>query len=240
MKRFVIVIISLSIFIILIALNYLLWDRENLVAAGESSQANIDALTRINMTLNQEKSRMEQETEKLKAQIEALQGKIEDLETEINKRNVLVDDMRKFIQSIKMKIDVEPIKKVTTDWVTSLREKRYSDAYLSGSANCVYWGNNWSMRMFSDYFEQNVENIQLLFDEEKSRTAIEVIPVKTSDWEMSVYARVQVTLKEGALQDYLKPGKNIIHLVYTYSERVEQWYITSVFSEEIISREEDE
>jgi hypothetical protein len=55
---------------------------------------------------------------------------------------------------------------------------------------------------------------------------------------MSVYVRVNVTLKEGAIQDYLKQGENILHLACTYGEKTDQWTITSVFSEEVAAKEE--
>ena len=69
MKRFVVVVTSLFIIFVFIALNYLLWDRESLVSMGENSQASIEALGRINMALNEDKSRLEKQIEELNNQI---------------------------------------------------------------------------------------------------------------------------------------------------------------------------
>lgn len=236
MKRFVVIVTSLLIIFVFIALNYLLWDREALVTQGESNQASIEALTRMNMTLNQEKSNLEQQAADLKKQIEGLEGKIKGLENDIVIQKSITEDKTKFIVSMKEHIDSSPVRTMTLDWIDNINGAEFSEAYLKGGASCSFWGNYWSIQVLSDYFDQNVEQIKIMQDEE-SKPIIDIIPIKTPDWEMSVYIRVQVTLKEGAKQDFLKQGENVLHMTCNYMERLNQWMITSVFSEEATSQE---
>jgi cell division protein FtsB len=219
------------IIFVFIALNYLLWDRESLVTQGESNQASIEALTRMNMTLNQEKSNLEQQASELKKQIEGLEDGIKGLEAELVIQKKVTEDKTKFILSMKEHINPSPVRTISLEWINNIMDGKYSEAYLKGGASCSFWGNYWSLRIFTDYFDQNVEQIQFMQNGE-AEPNIDVIPIKTADWEMSVYIRVHVTLKEGAEQNYLKQGENVLHMTCTYVERLDQWMITSVFSEE--------
>ena len=230
MKRFVVIITSLLIIFVFVALNYLLWDRESLVAQGESNLANIDTLTRMNMTLNQEKNTLEQQVTDLKKQIQNLEGRIKGLEGEINIQKSVTEEKVKMVMDMKDQINPVPVKTMTLEWVNNIMEKKYSEAYLKGGTSCSFWGNYWSMRSLADYFDQNIEQIQLVKNEE-SKPIIEVIPINTPDWEMSVYIRVDVTLKDEAELDYLKEGENVLHMTCNYVQRLDQWTITSVFSE---------
>jgi cell division protein FtsB len=237
MKRFIVIITSLLIIFVFVALNYLIWDRESLVALSESNQSSIDTLTRLNMTLNQEKNRLEQQIEELNKQIEELNEKIKNIESDVRDKQLISDEKTRFIQTLKSHIDLTPLKKTMLNWVNSLSEKNYTEAYLEGGTDCSFWGNYWTMRIFSDYFEQNVDKMQVAVDEETGLAKIEVVPIKTPDWEMSVYIHVNVTLADDGIEDYLKQGANVLHLTCTYDERLEQWMITSVFSEEVTIQE---
>lgn len=236
MKRFVMIVTSLLIIFVFIALNYLLWDRENLVTQSESNQASIEALTRMNMTLNQEKNSLEQQISELKQQKKGLEEKIKGLESEIAAQKGITDEKVKFIQNMKEHIDTRPLEAMTLQWVSAIIDGKYSEAYLKGGTNCSFWGNSWSLRIFTDYFEQNVEQIQFVQNKE-SKPNINIIPIKTPDWEMSVYIRVHVTLKDGADQTYLKPGENVLHMACTYAQQLDQWVINSIFSEEATAHE---
>ena len=236
MKRFVVIVTSLLIIFVFIALNYLLWDRESLVTQGESNQASIEALSRMNMTLNQEKNNLEQYAADLKKQIESLEDTIQGLKNDITIQESITEEKVRFILSMKEQIDPRPVEIMTLEWVNSIIGKKYSEAYLKGGTSCSFWGNYWSLRTFADYFDQNVEQIELVQNGD-SKPTIEVIPISTPDWEMSVYVRVQVTLREGAEQTYLKKGENVLHMTCTYTERLDQWSITSVFSGEATLQE---
>lgn len=233
MKRFVVIITSILVLFVFIALNYLLWDRENLVTQGKDNQASIETLTRMNMTLNQEKSRLEQQVTELQKQIQGLEDKVKELQSNVLEQKKIADERTSFITKLKTQLDIEPVREKSVTWINTIQSKKYTEAFRWGGVSCSYWGNYWTLRIFTDYFDQNVEQIQVVLDEETSQPVVEVVPIKTPDWEMSIYMRVNVTLKDGAVLDFLKPGENILHLTCTYGETLEQWTITSVFSEEI-------
>ena len=166
----------------------------------------------------------------MKKQIQNLEGRIKGLEGEINIQKSVTEEKVKMVMDMKDQINPVPVKTMTLEWVNNIMEKKYSEAFLKGGTSCSFWGNYWSMRSLADYFDQNIEQIQLVKNEE-SKPIIEVIPINTPDWEMSVYIRVDVTLKDEAELDYLKEGENVLHMTCNYVQRLDQWTITSVFSE---------
>jgi|GEM_PF-722626 len=229
MKRFVVIVTSLLIIFVFIALNYLLWDRESLVTLRESNQASIDALSRINMTLNEDKSRLEKQIDELNNQIRDGNEKIEQLEAQIQSLQSELDDKLQFISVLKTRIDHEPIRSTTMAWIHNIAEKNYPVAFLKSESDCRFWGNVWSLKSFSDYFDANIASIEPVYEgEEQKQPVIEIKPSDTPDWEMQVLVHVNVELTENANQEYLKQGQNVLRFLYTYSTRIDQWLITSV------------
>lgn len=229
MKRFVVVVTSLLIIFVFIALNYLLWDRESLVTLRESNQASIDALSRINMTLNEDKSRLEKQIEELNSQIRAGNEKTEELEAKIQSLENDLNDKLQFISILKTQVNPVPVQNATNEWINAVTGGNYASAFLKSESNCRFWDEVWSLKTFSDYFERNIALIEPVLDgEEQTQPVIEVTPSDTPDWEMQALIRVNVELLEGANQKYLKQGQNVLKFLYTYSTRVDQWVITSI------------
>jgi len=231
MKRFVVIVTSLFIIFVFIALNYLLWDRESLVKLRKADPASIDALGRINMSRSNEKNWLEQHNGELKSQIEELKKKIKELEANIINQQQLIDNNTQFIIEMKHQIDPEPLQLAAEEWVNLISGAEYEEAYARAASNCKFWGNIWTIRMFSDYFVQNVEKIQLMHNNETKKPMVEVIPSQTADWEMNVSVHVRTVMKEGARQDYLRQEENILRFTFIYSERLEQWLINSITTE---------
>lgn len=240
MKRFVVIVTSLMIIFVFIALNYLLWDRESLVTLRESNQASIDALSRINMNLSEENSKLTRQIEEMRGQMEALNSKIQELENTNLQQQQIIDELRGFILDLKAHIDPEPVRSEAYEWINSISEKNFDKALLKLSSLCTFWGNNWTPRMFTGYFEHNVKNIQVMVNPEDNKPLIEVIPYQTSDFNVKAVIRVYAELNEGAVQEYLKHGENIIEMDFTYNDRLEQWIITSVSSEPVENSGTDE
>lgn len=235
MKRFVVIITSLLIIFVFIALNYLLWDRESLVTLRESNQASIDALSRINMNLSEENSKLTRQAEEMKVQIEELTEKVRELEESNLEQQLVIEEQKQFILDLKTRINPEPVIAEAIDWVNSINEKNFDKAFLKSSALCSFWGNNWTPRIFSNYFVQNVKDVQLVLNAEEPSSSIEVIPYQTPDYNVKVNLRVYVELTEKSIGEYLQQGENIIELDFTYNDRLDQWVIKAVSSEPVAS-----
>jgi len=237
MKRFVVIVTSLLIIFVFVALNYLLLDRESLLNLRESNQASIDALSRINMNLSEEKSRLLDQTDNLSTRVAELEAKVKTLDGIIKDQDTKINDQTEFILAMKKQINPLPVKTAAIDWINMLSVKYLGSAFMKSEENCKYWQSDWTLSMFTGYFEQNLESIQLVLTEDEQQPIIEVIPASTTDWHVNVEVHVQVKLKENAKDDYLKNGENILKLTYNYNERIEQWLISSVSSEAVETEE---
>lgn len=231
MKRFVVIVTSLIIIFVFVALNYLLLDRESLVNLRESNQASIDALSRINMNLSEEKSRLIDQNENLLTRISELETKVKTLEESIKEQQDKIEGQTEFILALKMHINPLPVRTAAIEWVNLLSENHIPSAFIKSEEDCMYWNNKWNLRAFTGYFEQNVESIQLILAGDDQQPIVEVTPSQSEDWYVNADVRVQVKLKENAREDYLKNGENILKLMYNYNDRIEQWLISSVSSE---------
>lgn len=240
MKRFVVIITSLLIIFVFVALNYLLWDRESLVTLRESNQASIDALSRINMSLGEEKTRLEEKNRTLTEQVKELERKIEELEANIEAQQGEFDSKAEFLLAMKKQLNPLPVRTAALEWIDLLYQKSYSSAFMAGESNCMYWGKAWNLRHFTEYFEKNIEKIELMLVGEEQQPVIEVVPSSTPDWNVNVSVHIQAELKENADDSLLKPGENVLNLIYTYNERVEKWLIISVTSEAVEAEEPPE
>ena len=239
MKRFVVIVTSLLIIFVFVALNYLLWDRESLVTLRESNQASIDALSRINMNLGDEKSRLTDHNSILTEQVSELEAKVKDLEKNVLDQKNRISEQTEFILSMKMQLNPLPVETAALGWVNMLSERSFGTAFMKSETDCRYWQSKWNLRTFTDYFEGNLEQIQIKLDEEQQPN-IGVNPLLSEDWYINVDVHVLVDLKDNAKEDYLKQGENILKLTYTYDERIEQWLISSVSSEAIEAQEPQE
>jgi len=233
MKRFVVIVTSLMIIFVFIALNYLLWDRESLVTLRDSNQASIDALSRINMNLSEENSKLSRQIEEMRGQMEALNEKIKELEDINQEQQDVIGELEKFILELKSHINPQPVETEAYEWINSISGKNFDKALLKFSSTCTFWGNNWTPRMFTNYIVNNVVNIKPVINTENNKPEIEIIPYQTPDFNVKAVLRVHVDLNDGATQEYLKEGENIIELDFTYNDRLEQWTITSVSSEAV-------
>ncbi len=233
MKRFVVIVTSLLIIFVFIALNYLIWDREDLLTIRESNQASIDALSRINMSLNEDKNRLEKQVEELDSQVKDQEEKITELEESLQTLQEEADNKLQFILALKSQINTQPLQNLTIDWINALAEKNFPVAYIKNGSNCTFWGEMWSLKVFSDFFDENVESIEPIVRGEEQKPVLEVIPTEKPDWEIKICIEVDVKLAEGVEQEYISQGINIFELTYTYSERIDQWVVISVSSTKV-------
>ncbi|NLY19132.1 MAG: hypothetical protein GX045_09355 [Clostridiaceae bacterium] len=231
MKRFEAIVTSLLIIFVFVALNYLLLDRESLVNLRESNQASIDAISRINMNLSEEKSKLLEQNEILVTKVAELETKVETLEERIDEQQNKINEQTEFILAMKMHINPLPLKKAAIEWVNLLSENQLGTAFMKSEESCKYWKNEWNLRAFTGYFEQNVESIKLILTGDEQQPVVEVMPSSSADWYVNVEVHVEVKLKENAREDNLKNGGNILKLTYNYNERTEQWLISEVSSE---------
>lgn len=160
MKKLVMVIVCTLVMILFIALNYLLWDRENKMNIDAHKDASINALGREIRNLEASNSSFKERINVLEGNIKLLEKKNEELqhEKDITAGNIL--QKNEIINQLKQTVDGNTFENVVLKWVDAIDKAQYESAYklqLSQFPN----QNAMTLEDFINYYKANVKNIKV-------------------------------------------------------------------------------
>jgi len=168
MKKAAVITVSAILFVVLLAVNYLLWDnstkQENikeLESKEETKQASLEQV------LNDYWDEKNLNTE-LQQQIAELQKTIAEKDSEINKLTLekldiytLVGDKNNIISQLKRNSDPSIYRAIVEEWVDNIVNKEYFMAYSSHNEKDIF--NNRADILFTRYGEKfsNIESMEV-------------------------------------------------------------------------------
>ena len=166
MKKAAVVIASIILLVILIGVNYLLWDNSSKKQDIESLENKEETSQQSFQNLYDELRDANEDNRTLQDQIEDLEQTIIDKEAEIiqlvadnENRYVLVDDKNTIIYQLKKHADTVFFKSILEEWIKSINDKAYFAAYLVHNEKDIF--NNRSDIMLARYGEK-FENIDFM------------------------------------------------------------------------------
>ncbi|MCK5758710.1 MAG: hypothetical protein KAH14_06425 [Clostridiales bacterium] len=166
MKKAAVVTASIVLFVILIGVNYLLWDNsskkqdiESLENMEETSQQSFQDLWDDYKDANKENTDLKIQINDLEKTISEKDNEIELLETENMNRYVLVGDKNTIIYQLKKHADTEYFQSLLNEWVADINDKAYFAAYLVHNEKDIF--NDRSDIMLGRYGEK-YENIDFM------------------------------------------------------------------------------
>ncbi|MCD6322137.1 MAG: hypothetical protein J7L77_03850 [Clostridiales bacterium] len=166
MKKTAVVTASIVLFVILIGVNYLLWDNsskkqdiESLENKEETSQQSFQDLWDDYKDTNKENTDLKTQIIDLEKTISEKDNEIELLKTENMNRYVLVGDKNTIIYQLKKHVDTEYFQSLLDEWVADINDKAYFAAYLLHNEKDIF--NNRSDIMLGRYGEK-YENIDFM------------------------------------------------------------------------------
>jgi len=166
MKKAAVVTASIILFVVLIGVNYLLWDNsskkqdiESLENKEETSQQSFQDLWDDYKDANKENTDLKTQIIDLGKTISEKDNEIELLETENMNRYVLVGDKNTIIYQLKKHADTEYFQSLLDEWVADINDEAYFAAYLVHNETDIF--NNRSDIMLARYGEK-FENIDFM------------------------------------------------------------------------------
>ncbi len=166
MKKAAVVTASIILFVVLIGVNYLLWDNsskkqdiESLENKEETSQQSFQDLWEDYKDANKENTDLKSQIIDLEKTISEKDNEIELLETENMNRYLLVGDKNTIIYQLKKYADTEYFKSLLDEWVADINDKAYFAAYLVHNEKDIF--NDRSDIMLGRYGEK-YENIDFM------------------------------------------------------------------------------
>lgn len=168
MKKTAIVTASIILFVILIGINYLLWDNstkkkdiESLVTKEETSQQSFQDLYDDYKTESEENQKLRTEINDLQNTIEEKEQEIDLLIAENENRYVLVGDKNTIIYQLKKRADTDYFAGILDEWVKDINDKAYFAAYLAHNEKDIF-NNRFDIPLgrYGEIFE-NINTIEI-------------------------------------------------------------------------------
>lgn len=232
MKKFALVIVCSLIMVILIAFNYLLWDRENkkkdietLEHSNVSNNASITALGEKINTLETDNVILRDRIKDLEKNITLMQEENKKLKEENAKITELLDRKNELINRLKQKVDVKFLQAPIMQWVEALSKGDYETAYRLQARSI---GDNIQELSLSEYikaYQSSIESIRI----STIKLVIDEVPnEKKGDIIFSV--ELEVTKAQGVDDTGigLKDGLNKRYITVDYDKHLDSWVITNI------------
>ncbi len=251
MKKFVIVMITILVLFVFLMVNYLLWDKENLLKQTESDKIEQDWLRGQNRTLQSTVNEQEQAIKALEKEKNQLSTRISGLEQELKRINSLTEDYRKEIaekgQAINnYKMFTEGLLcELTLDWFESISNRDYEAAWDLLASDHMIFGKQYNREDFFRYLE-SVHSIGLVrkAGEEddgagkegykKHWTAdgfsFEILKGYGDEYEVMTELQVEVVLDgkhAGEVTDWMQ-GLSQLRMLFLFSHEDQKWEIKTV------------
>jgi hypothetical protein len=169
MKKAAIITASIVLFVILIGVNYLLWDNsvkkqdiESLENKEETNQQSFQSIWNELRDANQEISALKSQISELEQTIQEKEDELDQLVLENVNRDVLVGDKNTIIFQLKKYADTEYFKGLLEEWVKNINDKAYFAAYLVHNEKDIF--NDRSDILLARYGEkfENVEFMEII------------------------------------------------------------------------------
>lgn len=166
MKKAAVVTASIILLVVLIGVNYLLWDNstkkqdiESLENKEETSQQSFQNLWDELRDANEDKRTLGDQINELEQTIIDKEAEIAQLVVDNENSYVLVGDKNTIIYQLKKYADTVYFKSILEEWVKNINEKTYFTAYLVHNEKDIF--NNRSDIMLARYGEK-FENIDFM------------------------------------------------------------------------------
>lgn len=246
MKKFALVMITILVLFLFLMLNYLLWDKENLLKQSESDKLEQDWLRGQNRTLQSTVDEQEQTIKTLEEEKKELQTRISNLEQALKLANSQAEGYRnaiagkdQVIGNYKLLME-DMLCRLTLDWFECIGKRNYEAAWELMDANCLVFGNRYSREDFFRYLEA-IHSITLARaaegeDETDGRKsdgtgyAFRILEKYGSDYEVIavVHAEVAVDQKQAdVVKDWVQ-GTNWLQMNFRLDPDNQKWVISGI------------
>lgn len=159
MKKFVVVMITILVLFVFLMLNYLLWDKENLLKQSESDKIEQDWLRGQNRTLQSTVNEHEQTIKALEKENDELSAKVKGLEQELGQLKAVAEGYRKEIAIKDLAIDSykmfteDKLCELTQEWFACINQRDYDAAWKFMASDYLMFGRYYDQEGFKAYLE---------------------------------------------------------------------------------------
>lgn len=232
MKKVVLVLVCSVVIIVFVALNYLLWERENNIKSFEnienlsaSKSANIDALGKEIKDLDDINSDLKKKISDLEDNKKLLQDINSKSVTDNQNLKGELSDKDDLIFALKQQADLTPFEGIIKKWVESVDKGQYESAFQLQSNLPGGNKDNPSLNDFLNKYKSAVKSMKLKsFMLVAEETKVE----KKGDLVFKVELEVKKTGNESG--DLFTEGQNERYFAFSYNKVKKNWEISKILT----------
>lgn len=238
MKKFAVIMITILVLFIFLMLNYLLWDKENLMKQNESDRIEQDWLRGQNRTLQATIEEQEETIKELELENSRLSARISSLEQEIDLLNQRVENYRKEIAEKSQAIEnyklltKDLLLELTAEWFESISRRDYDGAWEFMMPDPMIFGSRCSKEDLKAIFSP-VHSIRFagnVGEREAAGLPFEILKNYGNVYEVTAVVEADVSIgekREDGVSGW-REGVNRIRMTFVFSPDEQRWAIKSV------------
>lgn len=236
MKKIVIILVSFLVLFTFIMLNYLLWDKENLMEQRDMNKIEQDWLRGQNRTLQTTVEELEDAVRDLQSQKETQQNKIIELENQLRealeKENENMQKIREQNQALNtFKVFMEDqVREIAAKWFSDITNNRYEASYLYLDKEFTFFDTPLNKE---EYLKTISEIESIYIQNSKNDMTKSFVVLQDDAGAYDIKARVQTTLSlrqpnAERIKNNLRNGANTLEITFRYNPDLENWVIIMV------------
>lgn len=241
MKKFVIVMISLLVLFVFLMLNYLLWDKENLLRQRDTDKIEQDWLRGQNLTLQSTIEELERSNQTLKTQNDSQQSRIVELEQQVSQALQKENETLKEIQSTDEALRNyksfmgDKLNEVAAQYFSEISAQKLEESWTFLEKDCKLWGNNYSLESYIEFIAA-IQSIMIVEENKESeKKPFTLLEDQGGAYEIKAQIQVTASIREENEEGFenLKNGDNTLEVIFTYDPDTTHWAITSLSTIEV-------
>jgi septal ring factor EnvC (AmiA/AmiB activator) len=157
-KRLIVIMISVIFLSAFIMMNYLLWDKDNLVKQQEQDKIQQDWLLGQNRALEQSIQDQDSINKKLTTEISELKFQITQFESQLRSSKDQNDLTSQLLTEKNQVVEVyksdslDKLRGITENWLLAINEGRLDDSFLLFGTQAVFMGRLLNLESYKEYF----------------------------------------------------------------------------------------
>ncbi len=247
MKRFIVVIITLLFLSVFLMMNYLLWDKDNLIKQQQSDRVQQDWLRGQNKTLEDTINELESNNATLERNKADLTEQLSGLQRQLQAATNRETNLRRTLDSRSQNLDalktatLPMLQNLFVTWMGAVSEGRVDDSFRAFARDYQIMQRVLTLEEYRDYVERNLRSVsfrnpeEVLEEGEEPAEAPLFTRVGNESGDLTVLVRTQVYVKLMPESDttgiVFREGLNTLQLQFVYDVINQRWYMQSIYPE---------
>ena len=235
MKKFVVVMVSCLVLFVFIILNYLLWDKGNMLQQRDSDRIEQDWLRGQNRTLQTTVEELEQTVKSLKSQNSEQADKITNLEDRIARAVQQENINLQELHSLDQALDVykpfmrDEVKDVFIRWCSDIGSRKFEESLARLGKGFKLWEKQYESQQYMEFISA-IQAISVREGKNGDEETFVILEDHNDPYEIKTRIEAEISVKEPILENFHGPadGINPLEVIFHYDMDSGKWVIMSV------------